>query len=82
MSALSNIILFMVRRMIMATIVVFLYSYPIGQISLTIVSSLLLDAYFFHVRPLESKVENWMAIFNEASVSISAYHLFILADLD
>lgn len=79
-SALTYNVLFVLRRLIIAAMCIFLEQYVFLQIQIMIISSLLTLTYLFRVRPFEQPLQNRLEVFNELCVLVSSYHLFAYTD--
>ena len=79
-TALLYNVLFILRRLINAAVVIFLMDYPGIQVQILIMISLLLLIYLMFIMPMETKRLNYLEIFNELCVLFSCLHLFIFTD--
>jgi hypothetical protein len=62
------IILFMLRRLVLAATVILLQKYPFAQLSIMIYTSLFLLAYQLHTNPYEFKRFTFFEILNETTI--------------
>lgn len=69
--------LFILRRLLLSLILVFMATSKVGQIVCLTIISLLQISYFLSVRPFEEPFLNHLEVFNEAIVLCSYYHLYI-----
>ena len=58
---------FLIRRLVYAITLVFLYEYPRVQLGLTWAHSLIFLVWFVYTKPFESNFQNWLTIFTEQS---------------
>ena len=71
---------FTLRRLINAIILVFLRDYPIFQVQVLMINSLLLNIHLIYNKPLISLNYNKLEIFNELCVLACSYHLLFFTD--
>ena len=73
-------VLFVLRRLIFAIACVIFKGNPFFQIQVLIYQCTLLIIYLFFVQPFERKIFNKLEIFNEITIVIVTYHLFVFTD--
>ncbi|CDW89271.1 UNKNOWN [Stylonychia lemnae] len=72
--------IFLGRRIYTAIILVLIYDYPVQQIQLLMISSLINLYYLILVKPFETKGQNILEIFNEICIVICIYHIIVFSD--
>ena len=73
--------LFLVRRLSLAASCIFLRSYPLFQITIAFLQSILVILYLIRVRPFETSLLNNLEIFNEISIYMICCCALILTNV-
>ena len=72
--------IFMIRRLIVSFIVVFLRDYQSMQLNVLVIEHFLMAGYILMVRPFESNTDNRQVMINEIISLSSTLHLFVFSD--
>jgi len=78
--ALAYTFLQLVRKLMLATLAVFLSGHPTFQCQLFHASALFMLVYLIHVRPFNTSFLNSMEIFNEACLLLASLHVYLFTD--
>ena len=70
----------MVRRVLVALILVFLGSFPYMQVMLMIILNMLNIVFVIQVRPFETKFKNTLEILNEVCILVATYVILLFSD--
>ncbi|TNV87465.1 hypothetical protein FGO68_gene5798 [Halteria grandinella] len=71
---------YMLRRLFLAFILVFLQDYQNLQMWLFIFQNLIALAYILHRPPFEGHITNLLEVFNEVCITFASYHLLTYSD--
>jgi hypothetical protein len=73
-------VIFLLRRFMFAVICVLFSGYPSFQIISHLLTSFMVISYICNIQPFRNVFMNKLEMYNELSILIIAYHLFIFTD--
>ena len=68
------------RRLLIASLAIFVKQHPFLQVQLVVLHSILTLAYLILVKPFTKPLQNKLEIFNESCILLSSYSLFFFTD--